>query len=793
MFLRIRLFGTVALALLSLMVNGAFAASTNEAPAKVFYVDSRFQGNAPTGESWFTAFPSLQDAIDAAAENGGGEVWVKSGTYSPGGTQRSSSFKLKTGVHLYGGFRGDETNREERNPKAYLTTLSGNIGQLGENDDNCYHVLTAASETSLNGFTIKLGLADGEDEESFGGGLHVLQGSRQVTVTDCTFEDNHAEQAGGAVFLSASEVSFTNCTFYSNGTDKNGGALATSGETSLQISSSFFSANRASWDGGALFLEENASASIQDSFFRYNTAQENGGALAAKTKNKSARPIELTNCTFQENTAKGNGGATYFSGPFAPVISKCSFDYNIGGIVGAVGIENNCVTLVQECTFGRNRGNKGAENMGTDKTSSFITTEEEFLAKKPTEEPNNPEPPKIKSIPNISVLKPEDRSLIKLQELVSARKYTLLILGDLTNPDFIENYKNIEAIAQNHQSNDLQAYYIQRRPTRPGNHGYLTPFNENEMAQLAKVSASLLKTRTPWICDTLDNEVVLQLPPNLETDVFIYSADGSELFTGSIQKPDNIRRKLTQLLGEPKRNIRPSQLPNPDIEPLEIEPANLVKRISFNPNTQKYVPLLVIPQEPNSPHYIKLRAEADAQLLETGEGKLYIGFHPDKLYNAQWNNKADPLQFALASAVGSITPSSQSAPSVNEASDSEPREFLITASRQNIDLPIQLKVTYSVQNTAQRISQIYYIYLKEDPLGGKAYRRQIAYQDPIPDFRINQNTAMPNALRDNDDNNDGKIERNELNGILWIKFHDIDSNRDGYINSSEYNAYLRDR
>ncbi|MBN2704344.1 MAG: right-handed parallel beta-helix repeat-containing protein [Pontiellaceae bacterium] len=792
MFLRIRLFGTVLLTMLSLMVGRA-ADETNTIQTKVFYVDNRFQGSSPTGELWNSAFPSLQDAIDAAAENGGGEVWVKSGTHSPRGTRRDASFELKTGVHLYGGFRGDETNREQRNPKAYPTTLSGNIGQLSNSADNCYHVLTVASETSLNGFTIKQGLADGDDEENYGGGIYLLRGSRYVTVADCIFEENRAKQGGGAAFIPASEVLFTNCTFYSNVAAENGGAIATTQETALRISACSFSANRANENGGALFLEENASAWINDSYFRYNTAQEKGGAVAAETKNKSARPIELANCTFQENTAKGNGGAAVFSGPFFPVISECSFNFNIGGIGGALAFENNCITLVKECLFGRNKGKIDAENMGADETSSIIRSEEEFLAVKPDNEPKEPEPPKFDLLPDISVIKTEDRSSIKLRELVAARKYTLFILGDLTHPDFVLNYKAFEALALNHQSEELQAYYIQRRPARPENHGYLAPFNESEMVQLAKESARLLKTRIPWICDTLDNEVLLQLSPDLVSDVFIYSDESKRLFTGSILKPGETQGKLTQLLGTPQRNILPSQLPNPDIQPLEIEPANRVKRISFNPTTQTFVPLLVIPEPSSRPHYVKLRAEADAQLLETGNGKLYIGFHLDKLYNAQWNNRADPLQYVLVPAGGTITPAVQSAPSVRDASDTEPREFLLTATRQNTDLPIQLKVTYSVQNNTQRISQTYNIYLKPDPLGGKAYRRQIAYQDPIPNFRIDQNTAMPSALRDNDTNNDGKIERSELSGFLWVNFFEIDTNHDGYINNSEYNTYQRKR
>jgi hypothetical protein len=38
------------------------------------------------------------------------------------------------------------------------------------------------------------------------------------------------------------------------------------------------------------------------------------------------------------------------------------------------------------------------------------------------------------------------------------------------------------------------------------------------------------------------------------------------------------------------------------------------------------------------PFYAKLRAEADADLMRDGEGKLYLGFHIDPFHGAHWNN-----------------------------------------------------------------------------------------------------------------------------------------------------------
>ena len=51
--------------------------------------------------------------------------------------------------------------------------------------------------------------------------------------------------------------------------------------------------------------------------------------------------------------------------------------------------------------------------------------------------------------------------------------------------------------------------------------------------------------------------------------------------------------------------------------------------------------------EDRVPFYLKLRAEADRDLLRRGAGKLYLGFHLDPIYAVHWNNLVDPLHFEL--------------------------------------------------------------------------------------------------------------------------------------------------
>ena len=48
------------------------------------------------------------------------------------------------------------------------------------------------------------------------------------------------------------------------------------------------------------------------------------------------------------------------------------------------------------------------------------------------------------------------------------------------------------------------------------------------------------------------------------------------------------------------------------------------------------------------PFYAKLRAEADSELLKSGKGNLYLGFHLDPFHGAHWNNLTAPLQYKIA-------------------------------------------------------------------------------------------------------------------------------------------------
>lgn len=69
------------------------------------------------GATWLTAKRTVSAALDAIRPTGG-EVWVAAGTYA-------GHFWLPAFVHLYGGFSGIETARDQRAPATLPTVLDG--------------------------------------------------------------------------------------------------------------------------------------------------------------------------------------------------------------------------------------------------------------------------------------------------------------------------------------------------------------------------------------------------------------------------------------------------------------------------------------------------------------------------------------------------------------------------------------------------------------------------------------------------------------------------------------------
>lgn len=276
-------------------------------------------GGATSGActSWATAC-NLQYALSVAVS--GDEIWVGAGTHKPTtGSDRTTTFQLKTGVSLYGGFAMTETLRSQRNWTANVTILSGDIGVVGNNSDNSYHVVTAGSGTNntaiLDGFTITGGNANGStDPDDCGGGMDNHYGN--PTVQNVIFSANSATTCGGGMHNSHSSPTLVNVTFSGNSvTNGDGGGMVNTDTSAPTLTNVTFSNNSATNGNGGGMLNDFSSPTLVNVTFAYNsTSGGDGGALYNDLQSTPG----LVNVTFYSNTAVmsaiyngGNGGAIY--------------------------------------------------------------------------------------------------------------------------------------------------------------------------------------------------------------------------------------------------------------------------------------------------------------------------------------------------------------------------------------------------------------------------------------------------------------------------------------------------
>ncbi|MFW6115758.1 MAG: choice-of-anchor Q domain-containing protein, partial [Chloroflexota bacterium] len=254
---------------------GLLRASAGGGPTTI-YVDATATG-AGNGTSWADAYVSLQVALSGAVS--GSQIWVAEGTYRPG-IERSSTFQLKNGVELYGGFPqgGGGGTMDARDPWRYTTILSGEIGDPGVQTDNCYHVLTAVSTDAtavLDGFQVTAGHAN-EVSYSTGGGMLNADGSPVVRNT--VFLRNYAADFGGAIENTAGSPTLENVVFYGNQAGRGGGAVDNFNNGYPDISNGLFVGNTAQ-SGGAVHSESSSTPVLRNVTMVANEAATAGGAI----------------------------------------------------------------------------------------------------------------------------------------------------------------------------------------------------------------------------------------------------------------------------------------------------------------------------------------------------------------------------------------------------------------------------------------------------------------------------------------------------------------------------------
>ena len=277
--------------------------------------------------TWESATNDLQTAIDSVYENGGGSVWVAGGTYLPTtelaadpsapvppGNVRHTTFVMRNGVSVTGGFEGDEATPAERPEDLFGTTnkvvLSGDIGTPADSIDNSFHVVLFPEGSNDSAILQDVYITGGQanNYQYFGyrgGGVHLRSGG---ILRNCVITGNFAGEAGGGVYLyqggriEAGEIKNNVAYSIGGGVNLNQGGLV----TSVIIHSNKTSDETGGKGGGVFFASTLTEyGTVSNCFIAGNLSAKKGGGVGIYLGG------HLINNLISNNEAVGNGGGVF--------------------------------------------------------------------------------------------------------------------------------------------------------------------------------------------------------------------------------------------------------------------------------------------------------------------------------------------------------------------------------------------------------------------------------------------------------------------------------------------------
>ena len=333
------------------------------------------EGATGSGLSWDDASGDLQKMIDELADNNpqnlAGEVWVAAGEYEPqaqiiSGTTYSASFRMRDGISVYGGFRGDEETKQERDkgamPWNYTneTVLRGAAYTDNLEWENSRWTLTSDSRhvvwfaplpsenkngfdrtTILDGVTIKGGYAQGglgmdEFQTDKGAGIYALL---NAYTQNCIVKENLATGNGGAVYLGGGRL--TNSLVFNNNSDANGGGVYIE---NAGIILACMITNNAAGNGAGVYLNHSGVWTdghnhpeyliLSTSVISNNTSRNNGAVYCNKGGVLLQNTITNNDCPTATDNTDANASQTggLYIDTYALIINTVIWNNTIQGL-----------------------------------------------------------------------------------------------------------------------------------------------------------------------------------------------------------------------------------------------------------------------------------------------------------------------------------------------------------------------------------------------------------------------------------------------------------------------------
>jgi hypothetical protein len=292
---------------------------TSSIYASNYYVTPSGTGTK-SGNNWLNALDAsgFQSALASALI--GDEFFLAEGTYNPTlSSDRTISFNIKSGISIYGGYYG--TGYSFRAPRLHPTILSGDIGIVGDINDNSYCIINISNSPNaikLNGLTIENSNAVGV---STGGGIFLHSAalnSSNLIIENCDFKSNLAI-FGGAIAIWAEgdvNVDISNSTFENNASQLSGGAIYTYAQISsyavVNLINCTINDNHALSGGSAVHASNLNELNILNSSFSLNGDANSvviyckGDTASSEQTHTFIGKLNIDNCAFEYNTSQSN-------------------------------------------------------------------------------------------------------------------------------------------------------------------------------------------------------------------------------------------------------------------------------------------------------------------------------------------------------------------------------------------------------------------------------------------------------------------------------------------------------
>jgi predicted outer membrane repeat protein len=170
-----------------------------------------------------------------------------------------------------------------------------------------------------------------------------------TTVTNVKFNDNQRSKStedGGAIRISNGTLTVNDCEFNNNSANDGGGAIATDKDSYLVVNSSTFNSNYAN-EGGAIYFNygtgELHNCTFESNYTRDDTNFSTGGALYVGTN----LTVTIDGSYFASNSASQGGAIVNYGGSLE--ISNTTLEKNTaayGGAIYTYGFKNSNINII---------------------------------------------------------------------------------------------------------------------------------------------------------------------------------------------------------------------------------------------------------------------------------------------------------------------------------------------------------------------------------------------------------------------------------------------------------------